>query len=508
MKDMETELSNPPSAEYIPQLSSKPVLQPMSPKKKILQQTRSLLNSVFGDFGGFCNLKETSSPTTSKKGISLPFANYLKQSKIFVLRSSQESNEEKSFETVTDTHKPYIHCMMSGAIIASPYAFKQVGIPMGITFVVCFAFLMDYCTLILMQNSILTQQDTYQGIIRETFGNKVFWFLSSFQVLFYISSMTFYHALLGDMLPKMINRLVLICGVDDFQIGRQFSIAMSALLILVPLSLCRSIRLISKFSLISFFCITSLITFSLIRLTTISRHVPYTHSPFRFSNMNAFQSIGIIVFMYLSHHSSYIFNASIRDSSKSRFSNTTYVNISYSLLCTLMLGIIGFITFKGLVQGDFLENYCEEDDMANIVRLCITVMIIMQYPLECHGGREIIYASFLPQSATSLPLHIGLTMVLVVLASTISIFVDCVSLILEISGLLFAVPLVIIIPCGSFLRLSKESIYGLRKLPCLVLASASFMIILLGIVMAAFMPHGCIHTTKYLPYCNGSSELL
>lgn len=29
-----------------------------------------------------------------------------------------------------------------------------------------------------------------------------------------------------------------------------------------------------------------------------------------------------------------------------------------------------------------------------------------------------------------------------------------------------------------------------------------------GITMVIFMPHGCIHTTRYLPYCNGSSELL
>ena len=31
---------------------------------------------------------------------------------------------------------------------------------------------------------------------------------------------------------------------------------------------------------------------------------------------------------------------------------------------------------------------------------------------------------------------------------------------------------------------------------------------LVGITMVIFMPHGCIHTTKYLPYCNGRSELL
>lgn len=45
-------------------------------------------------------------------------------------------------------------------------------------------------------------------------------------------------------------------------------------------------------------------------------------------------------------------------------------------------------------------------------------------------------------------------------------------------------------------------------MPCLVLASAASMTQVVGIVMVIFMPHGCIHTTKYLPYCNGSSEIL
>ena len=49
---------------------------------------------------------------------------------------------------------------------------------------------------------------------------------------------------------------------------------------------------------------------------------------------------------------------------------------------------------------------------------------------------------------------------------------------------------------------------SIKKLPCLLLASVSCVVMIVGIVMVILMPHGCIHTTKYLPYCNGSSELL
>lgn len=50
----------------------------------------------------------------------MPFSDYLKQSKVFVLRSSKESRkEEESFETVTDSDKPYIHCMLGGAILGN-----------------------------------------------------------------------------------------------------------------------------------------------------------------------------------------------------------------------------------------------------------------------------------------------------------------------------------------------------------------------------------------------------
>ena len=47
------------------------------------------------------------------------------------------------------------------------------------------------------------------------------------------------------------------------------------------------------------------------------------------------------------------------------------------------------------ISGDFLENYCEEDDMANIARLLVAIFIIVLYPLECHGGREVFVMTYL-----------------------------------------------------------------------------------------------------------------
>ena len=50
-----------------------------------------------------------------------------------------------------------------------------------------------------------------------------------------------------------------------------------------------------------------------------------------------------------------------------------------------------FLILQALsISGDFLENYCEEDDMANIARLLVAVFILILYPLECHGGREVV----------------------------------------------------------------------------------------------------------------------
>lgn len=40
-------------------------------------------------------------------------------------------------------------------------------------------------------------------------------------------------------------------------------------------------------------------------------------------------------------------------------------------------------------SGDFLESYCEEDDMGNVARLLVAVFMVVLYPLECHGAREV-----------------------------------------------------------------------------------------------------------------------
>eukprot|EP00794_Sanderia_malayensis_P002958 gene2958-3408_t len=500
---MEGEIASTPTAGYVPEKAD----------ANSNAQKKTIVQSITGNFGTYwtklLNFKTNQTATTySPKKFFSPFKQYLKKPGIFVTKASQESTEKKSFEAVTDTDKPYIRCMMGGSMIGIPYAFKQAGFPIGIILVTIFAFLIDYCTMLLIQNSILAQETSYKGIVKQAFGKVASIIVSLMQLLFYLSVMSTYHVLLGDIFPKIVNRILQACNVDVLRIGRRFPIVLISLIMLLPLCLLRDIRTLSKFSLVSVFCITTLTVFSLTRLTTIGPHVPYTHNPFRFSNMNVFQAVGVIAFVFLSQHSSYFLYGSVTESTASRFTKASYANISYSLLMTLSLGVIGYMTFKGLVQGDFLENYCEEDDIANMIKSFIFILVITMYPLDCHGAKETLCSLVLPGGEQTLTLHIAMTTALVAIACTISMFIDCLSLILEISGLLLANPLVTIIPCGTFLRLTKEPVFSLKKLPCLVIASAGFVVALVGIVMVIFMPHRCIHTTKYLPYCNGSNEIL
>ena len=52
--------------------------------------------------------------------------------------------------------------------------------------------------------------------------------------------------------------------------------------------------------------------------------------------------------------------------------------------------LVYYASLKSLfVTGDFLENYCEEDDVANIIRFLIAILVITLYPLECHGARDV-----------------------------------------------------------------------------------------------------------------------
>lgn len=99
--------------------------------------------------------------------------------------------------------------------------------------------------------------------------------------------------------------------------------------------------------------------------------------------------------------------------------------------------------------------------------------------------------------------YLIITMGIIAVTYFISMLTDCLGVVLELNGILAAVPLAYILPAMCYLKLEKGSIFSLDKLPALGLLIAGILAALSGLLLVMFSNQSmesCVHG-KVMPYC-------
>lgn len=208
------------------------------------------------------------------------------------------------------------------------------------------------------------------------------------------------------------------------------------------------------------------------------------------------------------HHNTFILYDSIQDADQRRWDTVTHASILTSFVVSALFGIAGYATFTGNSQGDLLENYCWNDDLMNVSRIGFSITILLTFPIECFVSREVIENSFFsnqlpPESNWRKFRHIGITIFIVVTTYLISMATDCLGLVLELNGVLAAVPLAYVLPAVSYLKLEEGPLFSHKKFPALCLAIFGIIIAVLGIVLLITNSNKvdtCSHGNEP-PYC-------
>uniref|UniRef100_A0A6M2DVC3 Putative sodium-coupled neutral amino acid transporter 11 n=1 Tax=Xenopsylla cheopis TaxID=163159 RepID=A0A6M2DVC3_XENCH len=193
-----------------------------------------------------------------------------------------------------------------------------------------------------------------------------------------------------------------------------------------------------------------------------------------------------------------------------------------ALVVAALFGVAGYATFTSHSQGDLLENYCWDDDLINFSRILFSISILLTFPIECFVTREVLHSVIGGNViAGSAPLpavgvqniseegdsdkwgHKGLTLGIIAAACLISTATDCLGPVLELNGVLAAVPLAYILPGLAYLRLEQGGIFARHKLPALGLALFGLFVALLGLAFL-FVNFDTVDTCthgKVMKYC-------
>nr|XP_020007196.1 putative sodium-coupled neutral amino acid transporter 11 [Castor canadensis] len=307
-----------------------------------------------------------------------------------------------------------------------------------------------------------------------------------------------YNIIAGDTLSKVFQRLP---GVDpeNLFIGRHFIIILSTVTFTLPLSMYRDIAKLGKISFISTVLTTLILGIVITRVVSLGPHIPKTEDAWVFAKPNAIQAVGVMSFAFICHHNCFLVYGSLEEPTVAKWSHTIHMSISVSVFISTLFATCGYLTFTGFTQGDLFENYCRSDDLVTFGRFCYGITVILTYPIECFVTREVLATVFFGGTLSSV-FHIVITVVIIAVATLVSLLIDCLGIVLELNGVLCAAPLIFIIPSACYLKLSEEPRTHADKIMSCVMLPIGAVVMVFGFIMAITNPQDCTHGQEMF-YC-------
>ncbi|KAB0360466.1 hypothetical protein FD754_004622 [Muntiacus muntjak] len=365
-----------------------------------------------------------------------------------------------------------VNSIIGSGVIGLPYSMKQAGFPLGILLLFWVSYVTDFSLILLIKGAALSGTDTYQSLVNRTFGFPGYLLLSVLQFLYPFIAMISYNIITGDTLSKVFQRIP---GVDpeNLLIGRHFIIVLSTVVFTLPLSLYRDIAKLGKISLISTVLTTLILGIVVARVVSLA---------------------------FICHHNCFLVYGSLEEPTVAKWSHIIHVSTLISVFISILFATCGYLTFTGYTQGDLFENYCRNDDLVTFGRFCYGVTVILTYPIECFVTREVIANVFFGGDLSSV-FHIIITVVIITVATLVSLLIDCLGIVLELNGVLCAAPLIFIIPSACYLKLSEEPRTHSDKIMSCVMLPTGAVVMAVGFVMAVTNPQDCSHGQEMF-YCS------
>ncbi|XP_074159347.1 putative sodium-coupled neutral amino acid transporter 11 isoform X1 [Sminthopsis crassicaudata] len=411
---------------------------------------------------------------------------------------SEHKQKEKGNYRQSSAIFNVVNSIIGSGIIGLPYSMHQAGLPLGILLLLWVAYVTDFSLVLLIKGGALSGTDSYQSLVHKTFGFSGYLLLSSLQFLYPFIAMISYNIITGDTLSKVFQRIP---GVDpdNFFISRHFIIGLSTVAFSLPLCLYRDIAKLGKASLISAVLTALILAFVIIRVFTLGPNISRTEDAWIFAKPNAIQAIGIMSFAFICHHNSFLVYSSLEEPTVAKWSRVIHVSMVISVFISVLFATSGYLTFTGHTQGDLFENYCINDDLINFGRFCYGITVILTYPIECFVTREVITNVFFGGNLSKIS-HVMVTTIIIILATLVSLLVDCLGIVLEFNGVLCAAPLVFIIPSACYLKLSEERWIHPDKIMSSMMLLNGGVVMIVGFIMAVLHPQDCSHGQE-MPYC-------
>ncbi|XP_063698102.1 putative sodium-coupled neutral amino acid transporter 11 [Culicoides brevitarsis] len=411
-----------------------------------------------------------------------------------------DNNSSTQLSSLRQASFNYINSIVGSGVIGIPYALHRAGFGLGLLLLILVAVITDYSLVLMIQCGHMCGRFNYPGIMEAAYGKWGYYLLLLLQFMYPFLAMISYNVVVGDTLSKVLVRLIPGLGqsMGAVRLGVVFIVT---LCVTVPLCLYKNVSRLAKASFVSLACVVFILLCVIYKLISGDYSmVKDTPESWRVMHFDVVPAIGVFAFAFMCHHNTFLVYQSMRNASLELWQHVTHISVGFALIISALFGLAGYATFRALSQGDLLENYCWYDDLMNLSRVAFSISILLTFPIECFVAREIVrtqlerFKAHDPTTTLEKPKDpteetgeedeensVIITLVIVFLAFIISPGTDCLGPILELNGLLAAIPLAYILPGLAFIQLEPHSLFSREKLPALGLVIFGVLVTISGV---------------------------
>ncbi|KAM4602335.1 putative sodium-coupled neutral amino acid transporter 8 [Discoglossus pictus] len=250
--------------------------------------------------------------------------------------------------------------------------------------------------IILGYASSLSNQSTYQGVVRDICGPAIGKLCGiCFIFNLFMISIAFLRVV-EDQLEKLCDSLYLNETVEavgersrPWYVDERFTLTLLCLLVILPLSIPREISFQKYTSILGTLAACYLTVVVILQYYLMDHKEPlkklYTSNVSSWSNM--FSVIPTICFGFQCHEASITIYSSMKNKSLSNWVVVSVISMLFCLIIYTLTGYYGYLMFGDAVAADILMSYPGGDVVVIIARLLFAVSIITIYPIILLLGR-------------------------------------------------------------------------------------------------------------------------
>mmetsp|Transcript_4646 Transcript_4646/g.5579 ORF Transcript_4646/g.5579 Transcript_4646/m.5579 type:complete len:592 (-) Transcript_4646:359-2134(-) len=307
----------------------------------------------------------------------------------------REHNKPQTQSGIFGASSNLINSIVGAGIIGIPYAFNLSGLLTGWFLLILVGMLTRKSLTMIVETATFhpllreLKVDTFETLAGYPFGDAGSKFILWNMLIMAYGAMVAYLVIIKDTVPSLFG----ISNDDDVNVyfERECILVVTSVCIMVPLSMQRDMATLAFTSGLS-------VSADVILVLFISCYAPVKSSIDDAGGLTAiltedmvkpslFMGLGILSVAMACQHSAFIVSGSLHNLTPTRWGTVTGGSLTASTLLCLILGSAGYIGFMDETQGDVLNNFGNE---AQVARALLAITMFFTYPMESFVGRHVL----------------------------------------------------------------------------------------------------------------------